>query len=216
MTTAESDGNRQGRAHVRLPLLLGLALIVAALALGLVVREGVGLDSAILEALALRPGTPVWLVGVTQGLSLLGRGGLRPFVILPGALWLIWRGRRWRAALGYVLGCLASLTLVTVLKDGFGRVRPELVPWLDGPTNASFPSGHSANTLVIVLLFALLAGRGPAVAAALLFGLAMGISRVFLGVHWPSDVLGGWLIGGGVALLALALVRWWEGMSRAR
>ena len=105
-------------------------------------------------------------------------------------------------------GSLASILLTTLLKGQFGRVRPQIVPWLDLPTNASFPSGHSSNTMAILLLFALLTGGGwrtwVAVAAALL----VGWTRIVLGVHWPSDVLAGWMLGAGVALLAVALARY--------
>jgi undecaprenyl-diphosphatase len=80
----------------------------------------------------------------------------------------------------------------------------------------AFPSGHSANAMAVWLAVALLAAperlRVPAVAAALAVALLVGLSRLVLGVHWPSDVAGGWALGAACTLL---LVRLADGTSPA-
>jgi undecaprenyl-diphosphatase len=82
----------------------------------------------------------------------------------------------------------------------------------------AFPSGHSANAITLGLGLALLLtapgrARAAAVAAALLFALLVGVSRMVLGVHWPSDVAGGWLLG---ALWTVLLVRLAAGTGAPR
>ena len=113
--------------------------------------------------------------------------------------------RRRLAAVG------GGIVLSSLLKAGFERPRPELVPHGSLVYTASFPSGHSMMAAVVYLtLGALLARAQPRrrlkvylLALAVLVTVAVGISRVYLGVHWPTDVLAGWTIGGAWALL------WW-------
>ena len=96
-----------------------------------------------------------------------------------------------------------GVLLTQGLKFLYGRVRPEIVPHLMQEASASFPSGHSALSAVVYLtLGSILATpqRRPAVrvfifSAALLVSLAVGATRVLLGVHYPSDVLAGWCVG---------------------
>lgn len=136
-----------------------------------------------------------------------GDPGVRPVLIVLTGAFLLWR-RRVRSELVLLAGTGVSLLLTSLLKGQFGRVRPQIVPWLDMPTNASFPSGHSSNTMAILLLFALLAGGGWRTWLAVSAAVLVGLTRIVLGVHWPSDVLAGWAIGAGVALLAFAFARY--------
>jgi undecaprenyl-diphosphatase len=97
-----------------------------------------------------------------------------------------------------------------VTKHLVGRDRPDLVPHLDQVYSASFPSGHSAMSPIVYFTLAgiLAAGEPNRVAKTLLLGVAavlvlgIGVSRVYLGVHWPTDVLAGWAMGTVVALVA--------------
>ena len=91
-----------------------------------------------------------------------------------------------------------------------GRVRPDLEPHLVVVKTSSFPSGHATSSMIFYLTLALVLTAGTrwhrlAVAGALLLSLLIGASRVMLGVHWPSDVIGGWSFGLLWVLLTLKL-----------
>src|SRR2546425_293361 len=151
------------------------------------------------------------------------------FDVLFGAVWLvtqfdaIWiaiaalslrRGRRgWWPAASVVLGILIAWVLVDdVLKPALGRPRPfqalpdlvpHLVPW---PRNASFPSGDVAGAFAATVAFTAFRPW----ARGWLFGLAslVALERVYFGLHWPSDVAGGAVVGAVVGRLAVEIVRW--------
>lgn len=109
------------------------------------------------------------------------------------------RGLRRRAALLFTL--LATGPLFVELQKGWtGRLRPLDELHLVATQSYSFPSGHTANATLIWLGLALLLAHGPrariaAVAGAALLAVAVGITRVMLGVHWPTDVAAGWALG---------------------
>ncbi|MEO5611806.1 MAG: phosphatase PAP2 family protein [Sphingomicrobium sp.] len=138
----------------------------------------------------------------------LGQWLVLVIVTLIGAAWLLYR-RQARAALLLVAITLAGRFLVDFQKLGIGRHRPQdqihLVPVHD----LSFPSGHAGNTMIVLLSLALLVAprryRYFAVSIALLGTAVVGISRPMLGVHWPSDVVGGWAFGAAWVLLMVAL-----------
>jgi len=114
---------------------------------------------------------------------------------------------------GSVLGGLAA---GTILKDVFQRPRPDLVPYSVYVSGASFPSGHSMMSAVTYLTLGALLARSQErkrlkayfllVAISLTF--AVGVTRVYLGVHWPTDVLAGWTAGAVWALLCWLTARW--------
>jgi len=122
-----------------------------------------------------------------------------------GALWLWWRkkGSRAVALLLAVLGARVSVELIKAVVD---RARPSLEAHPVVVHSQSFPSGHAGNSMATFLALALFVAperwRKMAVAAAVTASLAMGTTRPLLGVHWPSDVLAGWILGGAAALLA--------------
>ena len=115
------------------------------------------------------------------------------------AAWLWWRNRV-RLAFALLLVVLVGRGLAEVQKYSIERPRPTLDPHLVVVKTWSFPSGHSASSMIFYLTLALaLAPEGQwrrlAAAGAILLSLLIGFSRVMLGVHWPSDVIGGWSFG---------------------
>lgn len=131
-------------------------------------------------------------------------------VCAAAAGWLVWRRRAWWTALWLVVACALGTALQQSLKAAVGRPRPVWPDPVDSAHYAAFPSGHAMTATVVCglllwLLHRLGAGRilwRTAVAVAAVCVLGAGLTRVWLGVHWPSDVLGGWLLGGLVVALA--------------
>ncbi|MGB3612558.1 MAG: phosphatase PAP2 family protein [Elainellaceae cyanobacterium] len=127
-----------------------------------------------------------------------------PSTVVPlacnGFAWLCLR-RYWETAVLFAVTCAGGAILSTGLKLVFSKVRPALWPQLITETTYSFPSGHALGSMVLYGLLAyLVAHRYPKVsglvygAAAMLIG-AIGLSRLYLGMHWPTDVLAGYAVG---------------------
>jgi undecaprenyl-diphosphatase len=115
------------------------------------------------------------------------------------AIWL-WRVGRGRLGLTLLLIAMLGRGLSEVQKFWIARARPDLEPHLVVVKTRSFPSGHATSSMIFYLALALALTadtrwRRPAAAAAVLLSLMIGTSRVMLGVHWPSDVIGGWSFG---------------------
>ncbi|HSD21618.1 MAG TPA: phosphatase PAP2 family protein [Anaeromyxobacter sp.] len=192
-------------------------LLVAALAGGVfafieiadAVREEEtrALDEAILLAMR-RPGDPSdpigppWIEEVGRDLTALGGVTIIGLVTaaVAATLWLV--GQR-RSAMLLVFAVVSGALLSFALKRGFDRPRPALVPHETTVYTASFPSGHSMLSAVAYLTLGALVARvlprkrlkAFVLGWALLFTGLAGASRVYLGVHWPTDVLAGWAIG---------------------
>lgn len=194
----------------------GLGLMTLTIALGLLVALKVGfpVERSMVKAIALREHvTPDIVIAVVQWVSWIGEPAQRSLAMVGFAGLLYWRKRPWAALMMVVAPPFAGATS-SLLKEIFSRARPDVVPHLDMVTSLSFPSGHATNVMAIYLLAALLlaqAWRPIWIGLALLTGLAIGVSRVLLGVHWPSDVLGGWCWGAGFALIGFRLARLKEG-----
>ena len=134
------------------------------------------------------------------------------FATLGGGLgiaaWLGWRGHRWRGA---VLGAavLAERMVIDGMKLLIDRARPSFDLHPVVTHSSSFPSGHAGNSMAVFLSIALIAvpraHRTPAVIIALLASLLIGSTRPYLGVHWPSDVIGGWVLGAAIAIVAWSI-----------
>lgn len=127
---------------------------------------------------------------------------------LAGAAWAAWR-RGAREALLILASSLGGRVLVELQKFAFDRVRPDPAGHGIAVHSMAFPSGHAANSMAVWLALALLAApprlRVPAMLAALAISAVVGLSRLVLAVHWPTDVLGGWAFGAAWTLLLLRL-----------
>jgi undecaprenyl-diphosphatase len=203
----------------------GAALVaIAVLKLASEIAEGEidALDGALLSWMRETMGDVPGLRTVMLDLTALGDFTVLVLVVVAAAGLLLVL-REYRLALFLVGETLAGALLVWLLKDVFGRPRPTVVEHWTVFGNASYPSGHAANSAIIYLSLAvLLAGRLPspasriyALAVAMLLSFGVGVSRMFLGVHWPSDVLAGWAFGAGWATLCW-VAAWWLSRRSAR
>jgi membrane-associated phospholipid phosphatase len=187
------------------------AAIVALAAIWLTMLDfgGGPLDRQIFEAL-YAGGHPL-LVDVARALTFFGE----PTVLIgAGLLIAAWL---WRAGHRHLPWVLTAIVLVgrglsEAQKYWIARVRPDLEPHLVVVKTSSFPSGHATSSMIFYLTLALvLTERTPwhraAAAGAILLSLLIGTSRVMLGVHWPSDVIGGWAFGMLWVLLTLRLAQ---------
>ncbi len=180
------------------------------------------LDLAVLRALRVdgQPGTligPDWLHVAAVDVTALGSVAVLSLIILM-AFALLASLRRWGEGLLLLGGALGGVSISQGLKLLFGRERPDMAYRAVEAVNASFPSGHAMLSAVVFLTLGALAARFSerrrvkvlAISAAVLLSLLVGASRVYLGVHWASDVLAGWSVGAAWAMtcwLAAYLVR---------
>lgn len=195
-----------------------LATTIAALAvlwLGMMVGGTGPLDRAVLAGLyaSEQPELREFL----RNFTLLGNWQAVVGVSLAAAAWLLATGHR-RAALLLLGITLVGRMLVEAMKLGVSRTRPEAADHLVPVYSLSFPSAHAANSMILWLALALLLPqrqwRPAAVAVALLISFAVGISRPMLGVHWPSDVIGGWAFGAAWVLVMIDLTGRWPAPRR--
>lgn len=151
-------------------------------------------------------------VSALGGVSLLGL----VTVIAIGFLALDGKSHMAYFAAGSVVG---GMVVGALLKDIFQRPRPEIVPHVAYAVNTSFPSGHSMMSAVTYLTLGALLARSQErkrlkayfLLLAALLTFMVGVSRVYLGVHWPTDVLAGWMAGAVWALLCWLVARWLQG-----
>jgi undecaprenyl-diphosphatase len=160
------------------------------------------------------PVGPAWLRGAALDVTALGSAAVLGLTVAAVVGFLLLQGMR-RMALFVLLASAGGWILNGVLKVLFGRPRPDIVPHLREVMTLSFPSGHAMTSAAVYLtLGALLmrVARGRAVklycmAVAMLATLLIGASRVYLGVHYPTDVLAGWMMGMSWALLCWMVER---------
>jgi len=186
-------------------------LLGAALLLGLFVGgRAVTTTDALLATpvLLTTDASSPMLIAFMQGVSWFGGGVPRWALVLLLAV-LLWRSAGRRPALMLAGTAVAANLASSLLKNIFDRPRPDLIPHLDHVSSWSYPSGHATSVTAIALAFALLAPpwRRAAAGCAAVAILLTALSRVMLGVHWPSDVLGGAMLGAAFALAAAAIDR---------
>jgi undecaprenyl-diphosphatase len=166
---------------------------------------------------AQNPLGPPWVAEAVRDVSGLGGIYILVFVVLSAAIYLTIIKRGGQAL--YLLATIGVGTAIAnALKFGFDRPRPDLVPHGSHTFTASFPSGHTMMSAMVYLSVGMMLAKAQKTMPPRIFFMAIsvfltvviGISRVYLGVHWPSDVLAGWL-GGGSCAIAFWLFEWlWQ------
>ena len=219
MTVPPDDSSvvTRTRAARAVPLAVGTAaacLVVVAL-LGYGVRTDFGpqlrLDGIVSDALYAGDHRAVPLSDLLAVLTAPGLSWFRFIVFLP-VLVLLLRLRAWWTAAWLVTAVVLIGPLTGLLKIYFGRVRPDFADGGARLESLSYPSGHSSGiatlvTVALIMAWPLLAGRARhwALAAGVLLVLLVGLTRMWLGVHFLSDVVGGWALGVGWSLLTALL-----------
>jgi undecaprenyl-diphosphatase len=195
-----------------------LVIAAAVLASEVLEQETAGFDSAILHAMRDARGAPVgpaWLQRAIIDLSTLGSTTIVSFLVVVACAFLVLSRHRRHAVL-LATCAIGTAIAVGVLKAIIGRDRPDIIAALDTPGGYSFPSGHTLTASAIYPLLAFLLAdlvpeRGPKIFAFVIAGLiafTVGFSRVYLGVHYPTDVIAGWSLGLAWALACgLAITR---------
>jgi undecaprenyl-diphosphatase len=177
-------------------------------------------DEAIILAFRV-PGDPAdpigepWLEEAMRDITALGSAPALVIAVLAvfGFLAL---AKAWRPAVFILVASGGGLIVSSLLKYTIDRPRPDLVPHGNLIYTSSFPSGHSMMSAVVYFTLAALVTRlierrrlkGYALGVAMILTLLVGVSRVYLGVHWPSDVLAGWTAGAVWALGCWLIARW--------
>lgn len=206
--------------------ILGGLLLVAGLLLGFVglaelVTRGstVAFDNAVLNAFRTAgdpadPIGPAWIEEMARDVTALGSFAGLGLLFISVVLYLVFTGKR-SAALLMSVSVLGGVAISTLLKMSYDRPRPELTQAARVFT-ASFPSGHAMLSAVTFLtLGALLTrvrGKRPLrvyfMTMAVLLTVLVGLSRIYLGVHYPTDVLAGWCVGSAWAGLCFLVMVW--------
>jgi undecaprenyl-diphosphatase len=225
------------RDRTELTLLIGgvafLFLLVTFTKLASEVFEGEtqSFDKKILLALRdkadlSRPIGPRWMVSAALDITALGSATVLGLTVFAVAGFLLLQGL-WRRALFVTVASFGGWFINSALKQWFQRPRPDIVPHLRDVMTMSFPSGHALQSAAVYLTLGALSmhiarrrlAKWYCMAVATLATALVGASRVYLGVHYPTDVLAGWLIGLSWALLCWMIERILErqtGLQRER
>jgi undecaprenyl-diphosphatase len=161
------------------------------------------------------PVGPAWVEELGRDFTALGGIAVLSLITIAVGGFLALE-RKYRALVLIVVAVVGGLILSAVLKQFFARPRPDLVPHGSAVYTASFPSGHSMMSAITYLTLGALLARVQTrkrlkaylLCLAIILTVLVGVSRVYLGVHWPTDVLAGWTVGAVWAILCWLVVRW--------
>ncbi len=158
---------------------------------------------------------PYWLEYAMADITALGGYAVLTLLVAGVFFYLLSAGKRGTALL-LVGAVISGAVMVSLLKLGFDRPRPDLVSHLSHAQSSSFPSGHATVSAIAYLTLGVILARAHerrrvkilVMTYAVILTVLIGASRVYLGVHWPTDVLAGWALGAGWAALWW-LIAWW-------
>ena len=218
--SSELPGSELARRGLLLATLAATGMLLAWLASGLLSQAGLaGLDHALMQALhdEIYPSDPIgpeWLENALRDISALGSNIIVVLATVTAATLLVMRNRQGPAVL-LLVTVAAAFMLNWALKGMFDRERPDFLSYSVSVESSSFPSSHAMLGAVLYLLIAAIVTREYAsrqwgvlvMSIGIFIAFAIGFSRIYLGAHWPSDVLAGWALGAACALAAWQLAR---------
>lgn len=172
-------------------------------------------DERLMAALQPSGGGPHWLAEAMRDITALGSTAVLVLILISvsGFLALL---KKYRFALLNLLTAGSGVLLVIVLKNTLNRQRPDVVPHLVEVSTQSYPSGHTMMSAVVYLTLATMVAFQQdqkrtkifSIVMALVLTFLVGYSRIFLGVHYPSDVFAGWAVGLAWASFCWLAVKW--------
>lgn len=207
--------------RIELPMLLAGAIVAGGL-WGFVELVEIATDRAphaldreilLLFRVAGHPEVPIgpaWLARMMRDITALGSAAVLTLITAATACYFF-VARRPASGLFVIAAVVSGQIAATLLKAGIDRPRPDVVPHLMQESSLSFPSGHAMISALVYLTLGALASQAARnqatriyiLSLAVFVSLLVGVSRLYLGVHWPSDVLAGWCAGFAWAML------WW-------
>jgi len=170
-----------------------------------------------------QPIGPAWFKELARDFTALGGYGILSTITLLVTTFLHLERRPARAHF-VVVAIVAGYSLSMTLKALIARPRPDIVPWLSHVHSSSFPSGHSMMSAVVYLSLGLMLSdltsrrlvKTFVVVAPLTISALVGLSRVYMGVHYPTDVVAGWWLGISWSLACWLAIRRWRAFREVR
>lgn len=167
------------------------------------------------------PAGPAWLQEAARDLTSLGSIIVLAIITFAVAGYLF-LARKYAAAWLMLIAVFGGIALSDLLKAAFARPRPDFVTHAARVFTASFPSGHASLSAITYLTIAALLARSQSsfrigvyfISLASILTILIGISRIYLGVHYPTDVLGGWCIGVAWAIACWVIAAWFQAGGR--
>jgi undecaprenyl-diphosphatase len=169
------------------------------------------------------PAGPAWVQEAARDLTSLGSIIVLAIITCAVAGYLFLARQR-AAAWLVLIAVFGGMAVIDVLKALFARPRPDVVAHAARVFTASFPSGHASLSAITYLTIAALLARSQSslrigayfISLAVFLTIVIGISRLYLGVHYPTDILAGWCIGAAWAIACWAIAAWFQADGRAK